>query len=133
MQSLRALAARTTPVLLLTYLLAGCAAIGEPKTPEQVVEARAQERWNAMVKGDIPAAYGYLSPGSRAVMNLDAYRSTIRLGFWSSAKVDRVQCASPDACEAQVMVEYNFRGSRLKTPVKESWVKQDADWWYVQR
>lgn len=133
MDSLRILAARATVVFLLTYVLAGCGTPGEPKSAEQAVRERAQERWDALTRNDIAKAYGYLSPGSQAVMDLGSYRSTIRPGFWKSGKVQKVACGSPDACEAHVVIEYEFRGSKIQTPMTESWVRQDGNWWFVQK
>jgi hypothetical protein len=112
--------------------LAGCAAVG-PKSAEEAVQVRAQQRWDALVKGDTEAAYRYLSPGSRAVMTYEAYRGSVRVGFWKAAKVEKVTCASAESCAAQVEIEYEFRGSRLKSPLVETWVKQDAEWWFVQQ
>jgi hypothetical protein len=112
--------------------LGGCASIrGGP--PDQQVVARAQERWDALVKGDVNAAYGYLSPASRQLMDLTSYESSIRKGFWKSAKVDKAVCASEQSCEAHVTIEYEFRGLRTKTPLRETWVKEGSEWWMVQR
>lgn len=133
MESLRNYAAGTAVALLLTSLLAGCGTTGEPKSAEQRVQARAQERWDALVNGDIATAYRYFSPGSQAVTDFDAYRRTIRPGFWKSVKVQQVNCATAEACEARALVEYEFRGSRISTPVTESWVRQDGNWWYVHK
>jgi len=110
--------------------LAGCAGIPE-RTAEEAVRARAQERWDALVKGDIEKAYAFLSPGSRAVIDLRSYSETIRRGFWKSARVQQVECGSAEACDATSEIEYEYRGSRIKTPLKESWVRQEKDWWYV--
>jgi hypothetical protein len=110
--------------------LAGCAAAPE-QAPEAAVQARAQGRWDALVKGDIGGAYAFLSPGSRAVLDADSYRDSVRRGFWKSAKVQRAECSSADACEVSVEIEYEFRGSRVKTPLQESWIRQEGNWWYV--
>src|ERR1043165_10081149 len=66
-------------------MVGGCATMAE-QPPEQVVKARAQARWDALLKGDYEAAYGYLGPGSRAVNSLEAYKASIRKGFWQSAQ-----------------------------------------------
>ena len=117
---------------LVLLAMAGCAMV-KPRTAEETVLERSQARWDALVKSDVRAAYGFLSPGSRSVMTSEAYATTIRLGFWKSAKVDKVVCAAPDSCEAHVTIEYEFRGTRLKTPLLESWIKEGSDWWYVQK
>ena len=115
---------------MIVGLLAACAATPE-KSPEEAVVARAQGRWDALVKGDIGAAYGYLSPGSRAVLDAESYRDSIRRGFWKAAKVQRAECSTADSCEALVEIEYEYRGSRVKTPLRESWIRQEGTWWNV--
>jgi hypothetical protein len=112
--------------------LAGCAAVA-PRSPEDAVKARAQERWDALLKGDFSAAYGFLSPGSREVVSEKGYVGGLRKDFWKSAQVERVDCPSKDACEAKVAIEYEFQGRRTKTPLSESWVREGSNWWYVQK
>ena len=41
---------------------------------QEVVTARANARWQALLRGDLTAAYEYLSPGSKAAMSLDFYK-----------------------------------------------------------
>lgn len=112
--------------------MAGCASV-QPRTAEQVVKERSQARWDALVKGDTKTAYAFFSPGSRQVLSPEAYADTIRRGFWKAATVDTVTCSSPDACEAQVAIEYEFQGKRTKTPLRETWIREGSDWWYVQK
>ena len=127
---LRAFPVRAAVVMTVALgALAGCATA--PAKPEDAVVARAQERWDALVRGDIGKAYGYLSPGSRAVMPLEAYKAEIKAGFWKAAKVQRAECSSAEACNVVAEIEYEYRGSRVKTPLQESWVRQERDWWYV--
>ena len=109
--------------------IAGCATA--PGKPDDAVKARAQARWDALVKGDIDKAYAFLSPGSRAVLDLEAYRESIKRGFWRSATVQGVQCSSADTCDVTAEIEYQYRGNRVKTPLQETWVRQESDWWYV--
>jgi hypothetical protein len=113
-------------------MLAGCAGIGT-RPPEQAVQERAQARWDLLVKGDIAAAYGYMSPGSRSVITPQGYESSIRRGFWKSAKVDKVECATPESCEAHATIEYEYRGQRIKSPLRETWIQEGRNWWFVQK
>jgi hypothetical protein len=110
----------------------GCSALDQ-RPPEEKVVARAQERWDALVKGDLRASYGYLSPGSRSVMDLATYESGIRRGFWKSAKVDKVVCAAQQSCDVHVTIEYEFRGGLTKTPLRETWIQEGSNWWLVQK
>jgi hypothetical protein len=119
-------------VSMLVLAIAGCAAM-KPRTPEEAVRERAQARWDALVKGDAKAAYAFLSPGSRAVMTSESYASSIRVGFWKSVQVNRVVCEAADKCEAHATVEYEYKAQRLKTPVREVWIRERSDWWYVQK
>ena len=113
-------------------LLAGCAAVAtDSRSPEEVVKARAQARWDALVKEDYATAYSYLGPGSRAVNSLEAYKTAVPKAFYKGAQVEKVVCETADACEAQVRVEYEFRGGKIKTPLAEKWIRQEGNWWYV--
>lgn len=117
--------------LMLSGVL-GCAALN-PRDPADAVKERAQARWDALTKGETRAAYEYLSPGSRAVLTPDAYASSIRQGFWRSAKVNSVTCATAESCDVGVTIEYEFQGRRTKTPLRETWIREGSEWWYLQR
>jgi hypothetical protein len=112
--------------------VAACASVSQ-RPPEESVAARAQERWDALVKGDTKTAYGYLSPGSRAVMDQANFEAGIRRGFWKSAKVEKAVCATQQSCDAYVTIEYEFRGGLTKTPLRETWIQEGANWWLVQK
>lgn len=103
------------------------------KTPEQLVRERSQARWDALVKGDMKAAYEHFSPGSRAVVTPETFAASVRPGFWKSVQVDKVTCDGPQTCEAQATIEYEYQGRRLKTPLRETWIREGSDWWYVQK
>ena len=117
---------------ILAITLGGCAATA-PRSAEVIVKERAQARWDALVKSDINAAYGYLSPGSRAVTSVFDYAGSIRRGFWKSAVVEKVECGSAQSCEVSATIEYEFMGSRTKTPLRETWIRDGSDWWYLQK
>ncbi len=121
-------------IVVAVAALGGCATTQtatESGKPEEVVKARAQARWDAVGKEDFAAAYDYLSPGSRSVNSLEAYRIAVPKSFYKGAQVEKVRCETPDACEAQVRVEYEFKGARIKTPLAETWIRQEGNWWYV--
>ena len=113
-------------------VLASCAGVA-PRSDAAAVKQRAQARWDALVKGDINAAYGYFSPGSRSVMSATDYASTLRRGFWKSAVVEKVECGSAQSCEVHATIEYEHMGMRTKTPLRESWIRDGSEWWYLQR
>jgi hypothetical protein len=119
-------------VALTAATVAACASVG-PMKPEDEVKARAQARWDALVKGDTKSAYEYFSPGTRAVMDLKSYDDSIRKGFWKAATVDQVTCPAADRCEADETIEYEYKGRRTKTPLRESWIREDGKWWLVKK
>jgi hypothetical protein len=112
--------------------LSACATV-DKRPAGEVVKMRAQERWDALVRGDVKAAYGYLSPGSRAVISPEGYDANIRKGFWKSAKVDKVDCTTAQSCDAMATIEYDFQGRRITSPLRETWIQEGTNWWYVQK
>jgi hypothetical protein len=116
----------------LALALAGCAAV-DSRPDAEVLKDRAQARWDAVVKGDFKAAYGYLSPTTRSTLTPEAYEGGVRKGFYKGVQVDKVTCESPALCDTHSTVEYEFRGARVKTPLKETWIKEGSTWWYVQK
>jgi hypothetical protein len=116
---------------VLAIVLCACAAVA-PRS-ETVVKERAQARWDALVKGDFNAAYGYLSPGSRSVTTATDYSAGLRKGFWKSAAIDKVECGSAQSCEVFATIEYEFSGMRTKTPLRETWIRDGSEWWYLQK
>ena len=119
-------------VIAAVALLAGCAAMApDNRPPEEVVKARAQARWDALLKEDYATAYSYLGPGSRAVNSMEAYKAAVPKNFYKAAQVHSVVCETPESCMVDVRVDYLFRGSRIKTPLAETWIKQEGNWWFV--
>lgn len=118
--------------LLLVAMLAACSgkATKQEAPPDELVKARAQERWSALIAGDVPKVYGYMSPAAREAMSLEAFRNSIRLGFFQKADVVKVDC-QPDVCDVQLQVTYVYRGSSIVTPVREAWIRSDGGWWHV--
>lgn len=122
---------RSAVGLVVVVGLAGCAGVLPLQAaPEEIVKQRAQERWNAMLAGELNKAYSYMSPASREAISPELFRSSVRLGFWRAAEVNAVTCIQ-DACEATVQVTYQYRGSSVRTPVRETWVRTEGNWWHV--
>jgi len=114
--------------VLVLACMTGCVTV-VPQSAEEQVRRRAQERWDALVAGNVEAAYALLSPGARQARSLPTYRAMIKTGFWRRAVVDRVECQSSEKCKAVVMVEYLHRGMLVSTPFFEDWVLADREWW----
>lgn len=126
--------------VLLVVLIAGLAGCGgtaiKPDSAsdrQEAVEKRAQSRWDALIKGDLAAAYEYLSPGTRSMMPLGVYRNKILPGLWKKASVDSVSCEL-DRCEVEMRVEYSYRDIKaVESRIKEFWLLDGGSWWYVPR
>ena len=82
-------------VPLLGLVVAACATVtvdSAPEVKQKVVAERAQARWQALMKGDLDAAYAFLSPASKKATPLMDYARTIKPGMWREVKVDKVNC-----------------------------------------
>ncbi len=120
-------------------LLAGCAgpaALSPSATPEQkekVVAERAEARWAALIKGDLNAAYAYLTPATRATMSLDQYKGRIKPGIWRAAKAEKVKCDG-DVCGVAMQITYDMPKMKgITTPLEETWIIEGGTPWYVYR
>lgn len=118
-------------------MLTGCASLA-PKTPEDAVRERAQARWDALLAGKFDEAYAYLSPGSRAVVSPQRFRSSIgAAAAWKSAKVHSVTCAQADRCKVTMLVSYApmVRAREIgtiETSIDETWLLDQGQWWLPQ-
>lgn len=128
---MKVLANRIAVAVVSMAILAGCATMGARK-PEEVVKERAQARWDALLRNDVKSAYEYFSPGSRAVVDLKSYEAAVRKGFWKSATVDGVTCTG-QRCEATETIEYEYQGRRTRSPLTETWIEEDGNWWLVRK
>src|SRR5262249_11461973 len=108
----------------------GCATVPQ-RSDEEIVAGKAQVRWNALVAGDFKTAYEMISPAGRSVVTQEGWSNTLKRGFWKDARVKQEKCASPELCEVDLEIEYEYAGRRTRTPFNEKWVKQDSDWWFL--
>jgi hypothetical protein len=122
---------RWSGIWLVALVVAGCATANLGRSDKEIVAQRAQLRWDELVKGDFAAAYRFISPAGREIVTPDSYAAGLKRGFWSSAKVEKVECPSADACEVEVWIEYKHWGVKMRAPVREKWVRQRFDWWFV--
>jgi hypothetical protein len=128
--------------LLAAVTLAGCAAMAgigrlsadsSPEAKREVVSARAEARWQDLIKGDLDAAYQYLSPGSKATISLAAYKATHNTSIYRAAKVDKVDCEGA-ACKVTLTVRYDYqRFKGVETPLTEQWVIEGGQAWILVR
>jgi|SRR5208282_5883118 len=123
-------------VALVGLAVAACASItvdSAPEVKQKVVAERAQARWQALMKGDLDAAYAFLSPASKKATPLMAYAQTMKPGMWRDVKVDKVSCEA-ELCKVQLAVTYDAKMMKgITTPIWESWIIEDGSAWYVYR
>ena len=99
-------------------------------TVSQIVTARAQQRWDALLKQDMSAAYQFISPGGRSLMTVEQYRPRVNTSFWRGAKVEKASCAA-ETCEVTVLVDLVVEGVKFTNPIKETWILDAGKWWFV--
>ena len=139
----------TATVLFAASLLAGCAAPGAvsssapaaavltPAKAEDAVRVRAQQRWDWLVTGKYEDAYGYTTPAFRGLNTAQNYRNRFGTGAsWTGARVQSVECATPERCTVQVaddtrVVARGFRDP-ITTSAVETWLLEEGQWWYYQ-
>ena len=97
---------------------------------ERQVSARAQLRWNALLKRDTDGAYQFISPGGRSLLSMEQYRPRVNTGFWRGAKVKEASCAA-ETCDVTVLVDMTVEGVKFTNPVKETWILDAGKWWFV--
>jgi hypothetical protein len=123
---------------LLMLLLIGLNSCGSSPPPEEAVRERALERWQALMQRDMEKAYGYLSPGYRAVTSLDLYRARFGSAVrWTDANVKKVACTDK-ACDVTVNVHYQYMAPSVgmyegEKPLEEKWVQVDKQWWLLPK
>lgn len=125
--------------VLAAFALAGCAGMARlsadssPEAKREAVTARAEARWQALLKGDLDAAYQYLSPGSKAAISLAAYKATHNTSIYRAAKVDKVTCEGA-ACKAILTIRYDYqRFKGVETRLTEQWVIEGGQAWILVR
>jgi hypothetical protein len=121
--------------------LSGCAGMpgfgiskdSDPAAKQKTVTQRAEARWQALIKGDLDAAYAYLSEGSKATTPLNVYKAKIRPGMWREAKVEKVECEA-EVCRVQMQITFDHKLMKgVQTPLNESWIIEKGSAWYVYR
>ena len=116
----------------------GCAAPGggalkelSPEARRSAITERVNARWTALIKGDLDAAYLFLSPASRQVVSLAEFKTKSKGRAFREARVDGVDCEA-DVCKVQLSVTYDHRLMKgITTPLSESWVVDQGQAWYV--
>lgn len=119
----------------LTAILAGCASLSA--TPEQMVEKRAAEYWQARMAGQYEKAYSLSTPSYRKLRTLEQFR--LQFGpsvSVTNAEVTKVTCEA-EKCIAKIKIDAKpaLVGVKLGTIpmyMDETWLLEDGQWWHYQ-
>jgi hypothetical protein len=133
------------PVVLVVASMAvgGCASTGltglDKDSPAAVKQAtvgkRAEERWQAVIRGDYAGAYAYFTPASREVIPAAGFAARMAVIPYRAAKVDKVECEQ-EVCTVSLTLTYDFppmRMTNIATPLQESWLIERGQAWLVFR
>ena len=117
--------------------VSGCATTGgltkdtSPELKGAAVTERVKARWAALIDGDLDLAYTFLSPASREIVSLAAYKQQARASGYKAIKVDSVECDGA-VCNVRLFLTYDHRLMKgLMTPLNEKWVIDEGKAWYV--
>jgi hypothetical protein len=125
---------RYRAALGLAFLVAGCATLNAGSAEQEkvkVVTERANARWQAIISKDFDAAYGYLSPASRATVSRTEFRTVASRIQYRKADVQHVTCKET-VCTVEIELTYDTKMMKgVRTPLPESWVIDKGQAWYV--
>lgn len=128
---------RISAFLCAPILLSACASLST-SAPEVEVRQRANERWQALVAGDIDRARSYHTPGFKALVSAAGYRGRIgNAGSWVGAEVTDVKCPEKAKCIVRVRIDFKpvmsrRFGDKISTHADETWLLEDSKWWMFQ-
>lgn len=137
MRNFEKFAVRCATVFLLALWLGACATPGavtpstSPEEKRAAVLARADARGAALVKGDLDAAYAFLSEGSKAVIPLDNFKRRMSVVPFSAYRIDDASCGT-DTCKVNSKLTYDHRVMKgVTTPVTETWVVERGQLFFI--
>jgi hypothetical protein len=125
-------------------LLSACATStvdsgAQTSDPGNSIEARAMARWDALLAGDLPAAYGFLSPAYRSsVSSLQYQRSiVVQKVHWTGAEYVEADCEET-TCNVKISLDFAIYGAlpgvrsfEESQTIDEAWVLVDGIWYFV--
>lgn len=112
----------------------GCAiAPSSPQEMEAALRARAQARWELLLKRDLDGAYQYFSPASRAALSIETYKRSVNPRIWRAAQVEKVECAALESCTVVITIDYATRGGVIRTSLREAWAFSGGNWYLVHQ
>jgi hypothetical protein len=128
-------------------LLAACATAPGPgsagaagltkDSPVEVKRAaltkRVEAKWAALIKEDRDTAYLFLSPAAREVTTLETFKAGHGGTGFRKIEIKSIEC-EPETCRVQLMLTYDHqRMTGIVTPLSETWVLDNGQFWYVWR
>ena len=99
-----------------------------------MVRARAQQRWDLMLKGDMAGAYEYLSPASKVSLPKEAFLKRRGGGrYWRTVTMEKVECAG-ETCKVTLALKYDLAADvkNLSREIVETWILDEGVWWLVE-
>ena len=125
-------------VVCSVLLLSACAAT---VSSQSGIKERATARWDALLSGNLAAAYEYLSPATRSSVSSLQYQRSVLLQKvrWTGAKYAQESCEET-TCKVTFSLDFVLHGalpgvrSFADTQlVEESWVLVEGVWYFVPR
>ena len=116
-----------------------CACAAAPESTVEPVEQRAQARWDALVSGDIDAAYAYLSPGYRSSVSRVDYEIGLRSRRvqWVDAEYAEHRCEE-ESCDVKIKLLFRVPSPTpgiseftSRSVVSEKWIFSSGQWWHL--
>jgi hypothetical protein len=94
---------------------------------------RVEAKWAALIKEDRDTAYLFLSPAAREVTTLEAFKAGHAGTGFRRIEIKGIEC-EPETCKVQMMLTYDHqRMTGIVTPLTETWVLDNGQFWYVWR
>lgn len=96
-----------------------------------MVLERADERGAALVRGDLDAAYDFLSEGSKVVISKDEFKRRMSIVPFRAYRVYTATCEGA-TCTVNSKLTYDHRQMKgITTPMTEHWVIERGKAFYV--
>ena len=106
--------------------------VGKQTSVEKLVMQRAQQRWDALMEGELNKAYAFISPSGRAKLQAQDYRARVNTAHFRKAVVQEASCQA-DSCDVKIALDYVVGGLPLKQILSEIWILDEGNWWFVYR
>lgn len=122
---------RAGAMIVTALSLTACATM-DSGTPEQIVTKRAQAYWDARLKGDASAAYGFANDAFRQAVDEEKFKRGHMATFAVGAEVQKVECDA-QKCDVGVNLKVNppLPGKKIGTIdmySKQTWLLEDGQW-----